>query len=123
MLGDERLTAAGDAERCLQVGSDGQHRRTVVPEVDGFGHEAPGTPDVGWCAGDHGHYRVVGAGQDGPVVGDDQVGDAGETALGLGAGDRKWLAGGIGAGGDQCEWLWCSEPCSAAGGTGQGVEQ
>src|SRR3984957_14009682 len=41
----ERLAPARDAERRLQMRAEGDYRRTILTEVDGFGCEAARSPD------------------------------------------------------------------------------
>ena len=98
MLRDERFAPARHRHRHFQMGPNRQHGRAVLAQIDGVGNESPRPPqnDRSRCL--HRHHRIVGAGDDGTVVTDDHIGDAGQGLQGLGVVDHQRIAADIGAG-------------------------
>ena len=103
--------------------ADGEHRRAILIEIDGFGDEAARSPDIGRRAIDHGHDGIVRPHKDRAVMCDDHVGDAGQILQRLGIRDDQWLAASVGARGDKSYRLELIQPGGAFWLSGQGVEQ
>ena len=88
MRRQERLAAAGDAERALQLGADGEDRASPVHR------ERERVRRVAARAADRergAHDRVLAAAMDRPVVAEERVGDPAEPVGGLGVVDRDRL--------------------------------
>ena len=101
MLRDEGLAPTRDRHGCFQMTADGEHGGTVLSQIDRLGNEAARASEIGRSAVDDRHRRIVGAGHDRPVMGDDEIGDAGEPLHRVIVVDHQRLAARIGAGGDQ----------------------
>ena len=110
MRGEERLAAAGDAERALQLGAGGDER-------DGRGDRerqrlrrvAARAAQDGAAADD----RVLAAAVDRPVVGEERVGDRAEPVAGLVVVERDRLVAEVAARHDErlprsCQRRWWS---------------
>ena len=110
MLADKSLAPAREGQRRLEMAAAGEHARAVGAEVDRLGHKAARPAQKGRCAVDDLHHAVVGAHHNVAVMGDDQVGDAGEPRQRLVIADDQRLAARIGAGGDQREICACRRP-------------
>ena len=98
---DEGVPPPGQAERVLQLGAAGQHRPRE-PGCDGerLGDVAAGAAEQHRAAAERPGHRVVGPDVDGPVVGQERVGDALQRLPGLVVAVDDRLVGDVSAGQD-----------------------
>ena len=96
-----------------------QHIGTIRHQLDRLRHEAARPAEQGGSAGDDVCHAVVGADEDWPVMRDDEVGNAGQAALGVGVVDHQRLPARIGGGRDQHGWVGCERVMSGARRAGE----
>ena len=87
--GEERLRAAHDAERALQLGPDRDERPGGHRQLDRLRDEPARAPDREASSDD----RVLAAAVDRPIVGEDEVGDVAEPSARVVVVDRDRLVG------------------------------
>ena len=98
---DEGVAPPGQAERVLQLGAAGQHgAREPGGDGEGLGHVAAGAAEQHRAAAEAPGHRVVGPDVDGPVVGQERVGDALQRVPGLVVAVDDRLVGDVSAGQD-----------------------
>ncbi len=96
------LVARGEAERVLEVGPAGEHGAPHGPaQVNGPGHVPPRAAEDRGPPRDHARDRVVAAVLDLAVVGEEEVGDAGQAGEGLAVPRRHRLLGEVAGGHDE----------------------
>ena len=105
MRGDEGFPSARHRHRRLQMRAERQHVGTVATKFDRLRHEAARAPQKGRSAVDHRHHAIVGAGEDRPIMADDEIGDSLEFFARLVIVDDQRLAARIGARRDEREVL------------------
>src|SRR5262249_7632514 len=100
---DEGVAPSGQAERVLQLGTAGQHgAREPGGDGEGLGHVAAGAAEQHRAAAEAPGHRVVGPDVDGPVVGQERVGDVLQRVPGLVVTVDDRLVGDVSAG--QYDW-------------------
>jgi hypothetical protein len=104
------------------VAADAEHVRAILSEGDRFGHGAACAPNERRGAIDHRHHGIIGALQDGPIMGHDQIRDAGQHPIRLGIGHRQRVAAGVAAGRYQGERQRLIEPGEARRTACQGAK-
>src|SRR5207342_2028870 len=99
VLRDKGVAPPGQAERVLQLGSAGQHGpREPGGDGEGLGDVAAGAAEQHRAAAEAPGHRVVGPDVDGPVVGQERVGDALQRVPGFVVAVDDRLVGDVSAG-------------------------
>ena len=96
MLRDERFIVTRDRDRCLELSAERDNAGKLARQLDRRRREAAGAAHEGRCSGHDAHHAVVGAGHDRPIVVDNRIGNATESATRIGSIDDDRFAGKIG---------------------------
>ena len=124
MRRQEGLVTAGDADRVLQPGARGQHRRARARQLDRPRRVAARAADELRAAGGRqAQHAVVAAGDDVAVVQQQRVGDALQPRQRLVVADHQRLAVRVGAGHHQQQGLRLVQPGRAGRAAGRFMEQ
>ena len=103
VLADEDVLADGEGDAVLEVGADGQRWCHGSRELDREGSITPGAAQYHLAAQEHAHDRVVYVADNGAVVDQEEVGDAGKALQRVVLVGANRLVGEVAAGGHDGE--------------------